>query len=93
MLKCKYEVSSEDLSNIIESAVDKSVKKAFSRLKPVEISVSKLSETKMQNYQDFQLTGDSNISIGPSDTACVWVEIKKSLEDFKEGQVMENYFQ
>ena len=50
-LKRKYELP-EDLSNIIESAVDKSVKKlvkkAFSWQKPNVISVSKLFKTMMK---------------------------------------------
>ncbi|CAG8573537.1 3476_t:CDS:2 [Acaulospora colombiana] len=34
------------------------------------------------------LTGGSDISIGPSGTACVWIEAKKTKEDFKEGQAI-----
>ncbi|CAG8692090.1 6375_t:CDS:2, partial [Ambispora leptoticha] len=33
------------------------------------------------------LTGGSDISIGPSGTACVWIETKKTKEDFKEDSV------
>ncbi|CAG8526215.1 5747_t:CDS:2 [Acaulospora colombiana] len=34
------------------------------------------------------LTGGSDISIGPSGTACVWIEAKKTKDDFKEGQAI-----
>ena len=34
------------------------------------------------------LTGGSNISVGPSLTPCVWIETKKSVEDFIEGQAI-----
>ncbi|CAG8726494.1 9334_t:CDS:2, partial [Acaulospora colombiana] len=38
------------------------------------------------------LTGGSDISIGPSGTACVWIETKKTKEDFKEGQAIGELF-
>ncbi|CAG8611048.1 32494_t:CDS:2 [Gigaspora margarita] len=47
-----------------------------------------------QNYQrhlqtaNVVLTGGTNISVGPSDTSCVWIEVKKSKENFKIGQVI-----
>ncbi|CAG8503640.1 3290_t:CDS:2 [Acaulospora colombiana] len=34
------------------------------------------------------LTGGSDVSIGPSGTACVWIKAKKTKEDFKEGQAI-----
>lgn len=50
---------------------------------------------KQVNYQrplqgaNVVLTGGSDISIGPSGTACVWIETK---EDFKEGQAIGELF-
>ncbi|CAG8733721.1 3062_t:CDS:2, partial [Funneliformis mosseae] len=38
------------------------------------------------------ITGGADISVGPSETACVWIEIKKTFEDFKEGQAMGELF-
>ncbi|CAI2191961.1 9350_t:CDS:2, partial [Funneliformis geosporum] len=156
-LKRKYEESTENLTEIVKSAV----REEFSRQKPDVISVSKLSETMMkkimddigiktaklsvedflplepvscepfrwdieqeevQQMQDVEkwfknvlslprnfhvkdvhkqvtyqrhlrgantiITGGADISVGPSETACVWIETKKTLEDFKEGQAM-----
>ncbi|CAG8477288.1 2037_t:CDS:2 [Dentiscutata heterogama] len=34
------------------------------------------------------LTGGTDISVGPSETSCVWIEIKKRKENFKIGQVI-----
>ncbi|CAG8477453.1 15933_t:CDS:1 [Acaulospora morrowiae] len=34
------------------------------------------------------LTGGADISIGPTETDCVWIEAKKRKEDFKKGQAM-----
>jgi len=32
--------------------------------------------------------GDSNISVGPILTPCIWIETKKSVEDFIQGQAI-----
>ncbi|CAG8604457.1 6322_t:CDS:2 [Paraglomus brasilianum] len=34
------------------------------------------------------IMGGSNISVGPSLTPCIWIETKKSVEDFIEGQAI-----
>ncbi|CAG8680278.1 23463_t:CDS:2 [Cetraspora pellucida] len=34
------------------------------------------------------LTGGACISIGPSDTSCIWIETKKNKEKFKRGQAI-----
>ncbi|CAI2182465.1 9724_t:CDS:2, partial [Funneliformis geosporum] len=129
-LKRKYEESTENLTEIVKSAV----REEFSLQKPDVISVSKLSDTIMKKIMDdigiktakqeevqqmqvvekwfknvlslprnfhvkdvhkqvnFQrhlrgantiITGGADISVGPSDTACVWIETKKTLEDFQ----------
>ncbi|KAF0439333.1 hypothetical protein F8M41_004160 [Gigaspora margarita] len=47
-----------------------------------------------RNYQrqlhtaNVVLTGGTDISVGPSDTSCVWIEVKKNKENFKIGQVI-----
>lgn len=38
------------------------------------------------------LTGVGDVSIGPSNTPCVWVETKKKREYFKKGQAMAELF-
>ncbi|CAG8620449.1 6711_t:CDS:2, partial [Diversispora eburnea] len=38
------------------------------------------------------ITGGADISIGPSETDCVWIETKKKEEDFKEGQAVGELF-
>ena len=50
------------------------------------------------NYQrrlrgaNITLTGGADISIGPSNTECVWIETKKTEKDFKEGQAVGELF-
>ncbi|RHZ55989.1 hypothetical protein Glove_407g5 [Diversispora epigaea] len=34
------------------------------------------------------LTGGADISIGPSDTSCIWIKTKKKEENFKKGQTI-----
>ncbi|RIB14917.1 hypothetical protein C2G38_2094509 [Gigaspora rosea] len=47
-----------------------------------------------RNYQlrlqaaNVVLTGGTDISVGPSETSCIWIEVKKSKENFKIGQVI-----
>jgi hypothetical protein len=51
-----------------------------------------------QSYQrhiqssDVTLTGGADISIGPSENECVWIETKKRKGNFKEGQVIGELF-
>ncbi|CAG8488086.1 13276_t:CDS:2, partial [Acaulospora morrowiae] len=63
---------------------------------PIEFHVKDIHTQK--NYQrSFQevnvvLTGGSDISIGPSGTPCVWIEVKKTKENFNEGQAKGQLF-
>ncbi|RHZ61359.1 hypothetical protein Glove_348g40 [Diversispora epigaea] len=50
--------------------------------------------THQQNLREANvtITGGADISIGPSETDCVWIETKKKEEDFKEGQAVGELF-
>ncbi len=38
------------------------------------------------------ITGGADISVRLSETTCIWIETKKTLEDFKEGQAIGELF-
>jgi hypothetical protein len=49
---------------------------------------NKVKNQRRLQMSNITLTGGSDISIGPSGTGCVWVEVKKTEEDCKECQAI-----